>query len=97
MRRRIKYFEPSEFVCDGVECYDKMTDSLLLSLEAARQIAGIPFHINSSWRSDLANERVGGKPNSAHTRGNAVDIACGNSSGMSKLRYQEGPHLHLYV
>ena len=80
MKRRIKYFEPSEFVCDGVECFDKMSDNLLLSLEAARQIAGIPFHINSSYRDKDTNERVGGEPNSAHTRGNAVDIACGNSS-----------------
>ena len=80
MKRRIKYFEPSEFVCDGVECYDKMSDDLLRLLSVARHAAGIPFKINSSWRSEAANKRVGGKPNSAHTRGNAVDIACTNSS-----------------
>ena len=80
MSRRIKHFEPSEFTCNGVECYEQMSDNLLLSLGVARQIAGIPFHINSSWRDEDTNQRVGGKPNSAHLRGNAVDIACANSS-----------------
>ena len=80
MRRKIKHFSESEFTCNGVECYDLMSDELLISLEVARTIAGIPFHINSSWRDKVTNERVGGKPNSAHTRGTAVDIACANSS-----------------
>ena len=80
MSRKIKHFEPSEFVCNGIECYEQMSDDLLLSLGTARQIAGIPFHINSSWRDKDTNQRVGGKPNSAHLRGNAVDIACTNSS-----------------
>ena len=80
MRITIKHFSEGEFTCDGVECYDLMSDELLLKLETARVIAGIPFTINSSWRSKAANERVGGKSNSAHLRGNAVDIACANSS-----------------
>ena len=78
--RPIKHFSESEFTCNGVECYDLMSDELLLKLGTARIIAGIPFHINSSWRDKATNERVGGKPNSAHLRGNAVDIACANSS-----------------
>ena len=80
MRRKIKHFTPEEFTCNGVECYDLMSDELLIKLEVARTIAGIPFHITSSWRDKETNDRVGGKPNSAHTRGNAVDILCSNSS-----------------
>jgi len=80
MNRRIKHFESSEFTCNGIECYDKMSDNLLLSLGTARVIAGIPFHLNSSWRDEDTNQLAGGKPNSAHLRGNAVDIACANSS-----------------
>ena len=80
MRRKIKHFSAEEFTCNGVECYDLMSDELLIKLEVARTIAGVPFHINSSWRDRATNERVGGKSNSAHLRGNAVDIACANSS-----------------
>jgi uncharacterized protein YcbK (DUF882 family) len=83
--RKIKYFEPSEFTCNGVECYDLMSDDLLLKLDLAREIAGIPLHINSSWRDKATNERVGGAKNSAHLRGTAVDIACGNSSNRYKI------------
>lgn len=85
MIRRIKYFEPSEFTCNGIECYDLMSDELLRHLSIARQIAGIPFHINSSWRDKETNQRTGGKPNSAHLRGNAVDIACANSYDRHKI------------
>jgi zinc D-Ala-D-Ala carboxypeptidase len=85
MRITIKHFSESEFTCDGVECYDLMSDELLLKLETARVIAGIPFHLNSSWRSKAYNDSLeNSSPNSAHLRGNAVDIACANSSD----RYQ---------
>jgi len=80
MKRKIKYFSADEFTCNGVECYDLMSDDLLIKLDLAREIAGIPFNINSSWRDKATNEREGGKPNSAHLRGNAVDISCANSS-----------------
>jgi uncharacterized protein YcbK (DUF882 family) len=79
MKRKVKHFSEDEFTCNGVECYDLMSDDLLIKLDEARTIAGIPFIINSSWRDKATNERVGGKPNSAHTRGNAVDIHCNNS------------------
>jgi uncharacterized protein YcbK (DUF882 family) len=85
MRRKIKHFEPSEFTCNGVECYDLMSDELLIKLEVARTIAGIPFHVNSAWRDADTNQRVGGKTNSAHLRGNAVDIACADSSDRFKI------------
>lgn len=85
MRRKIKHFSPSEFTCNGVECYDLMSDDLLIKLDLARTIADIPFHINSSYRDKETNERVGGKTNSAHTRGTAVDISCANSSNRYKI------------
>jgi len=80
MNQKIKHFEPYEFTCNGVECYEQMSENLLLNLELARSIADIPFHVNSAWRDKDTNQRVGGKTNSAHLRGNAVDIACANSA-----------------
>ena len=72
----MNYFIPEEFTCDGKNCYNKMNNKLLRMLNEAREFADIPFVITSSWRSKSHNMEIGGKPNSAHLRGNAIDIAC---------------------
>lgn len=51
-----------------------MNEETLMMLDKAREIAGVPFKINSGVRTEEHNEKVGGKPNSAHTRGYAFDI-----------------------
>jgi|TARA_R110000751_G_scaffold78796_1_gene159001 zinc D-Ala-D-Ala carboxypeptidase len=82
---RLKFFQPEEFECDGVNCFDKMSPLLLSMLDMAREMSGTPFQITSSWRSIDKNLNVGGKPNSAHLRGNAVDIACKNSQARFEI------------
>jgi hypothetical protein len=47
---------------------------LALFLEDVRKLLGKPLHINSAYRSPLANEAVGGKKTSQHCRGTAADI-----------------------
>lgn len=47
---------------------------LALFLEDVRKILDKPIHINSAYRSPLANEAVGGKKTSQHCRGAAADI-----------------------
>jgi hypothetical protein len=47
---------------------------LALFLEDVRKILDKPIHINSAYRSPLANEAVGGKKTSQHCRGTAADI-----------------------
>lgn len=81
----LKYFSPKEFKCDGVECFNKMDEELLAMLDIARETAGIPFKINSSWRSEEYNKELAKRgykvaKNSPHLRGYAVDIHCTNSS-----------------
>ena len=71
---RSKYFTEKE-----VNCFDKMNKTLIDMLEQAREVAGVPFKITSSWRSPEWNAEIGGKSNSAHLRGTAVDIACNTS------------------
>lgn len=56
-----------------------MDRNFLQKLDNARGIAGIPFKINSGYRSREHNEKVGGKPKSSHLVGKAVDIAYSNS------------------
>lgn len=58
---------------------DKMDKEFLLKLDRAREVAQIPFKINSAWRSVEENKDAGGKPNSSHLKGLAVDISVTNS------------------
>ena|SRR3990167_3029418 len=51
-----------------------MQKSTLEMLDKARGLADIPFVINSGFRTDVHNRRVGGVDSSAHTGGYAVDI-----------------------
>lgn len=43
-------------------------------LEPLRKHFGKPIHINSGFRCKALNEKVGGAPNSYHTKGRAADI-----------------------
>ena len=66
-----KYFKEID---DG-----NMNKEFLLRLDEARERAGIPFVINSAYRSPEHNAKIGGKPNSSHLKGLAVDISVTNS------------------
>ena len=52
-----------------------MDNDFLQMLDMAREIANIPFKINSGYRTKEHNEKVGGKPQSSHLVGKATDIA----------------------
>ncbi len=62
--------------------------SSLDKLQAARTLAGKPFHINSGYRDPVYNARVGGAADSMHKKGQAFDISL---AGFSK------PELHGYL
>ena len=68
---KMKWFKESEF-----NEFSKMQPELLSRLDNARDLAGIPFYITSSYRSPDYNSLHGGVRNSAHTRGFAVDVRC---------------------
>lgn len=72
-----KYFKLEEFDCP---CCGKNNteEELILRLDKARHIAGIPFIVNSGCRCEKHNEEVGGKKKSNHLKGLAADIACKN-------------------
>lgn len=72
----IRHFTRDEFgYADGVE----PARELVLMLDSAREIAGVPFRISSGIRSREHNDRIGGAPNSAHVTGEAVDIRTENT------------------
>jgi len=74
--RAFKNFKPYEFDSpDAPGSGMNMRLSTLVMLQNARNIANIPFKINSGYRTIAHNNKVNGVKNSAHTRGYAVDIA----------------------
>jgi len=75
----LKHFKPEEFAC---KCCGKIkVDSWFgTKLDRAREIAGVAFVITSGYRCPTYNISVGGKKNSAHVHGKAVDILASNST-----------------
>lgn len=73
-----KYFSWSEFDSpDSPGSGEKyMNYQFVKQLDEAREISGVPFKINSGYRTPDHNAKVGGVKNSAHTKGLAADIAC---------------------
>lgn len=63
-----KYFTEKEVV--------GLKSEFVSILDKARDIAQTPFKITSGFRSPEKNVQVGGVPNSSHTKGLAVDLAC---------------------
>lgn len=76
------YFKASEFKCKCGACkmgLRDMDETFVQRLDLARSIAKTPFTINSAVRCETHNERSGGRKNSAHLSGHAVDIRCTDS------------------
>lgn len=76
-KSKYKYFSANEVV--------GLNHELVVLLDQARGKAGIPFSINSGYRSPEHNARVGGVPGSAHTKGLAVDLRARNGQEIYKI------------
>jgi zinc D-Ala-D-Ala carboxypeptidase len=76
-RAGYRYFKQYEIV--------GLKPELVKMLDDARHIAGIPFKINSGFRTKEHNKKVGGVEDSAHLTGLAVDISCTNDSNRYKI------------
>jgi zinc D-Ala-D-Ala carboxypeptidase len=71
----LKYFKLSEFDSPDLPgSGSQMDEQFLQTLDKVREVAQIPFHVNSGYRSSYQNKLDGGKPDSAHLRGKASDI-----------------------
>jgi len=51
----------------------------------ARSIARVPFHINSGYRCERRNQKVGGTSDSAHMMGLAADIKAEDSTARFRI------------
>ncbi|SDO04213.1 Peptidase M15 [Desulfonauticus submarinus] len=80
----IRHFKPHEFKCPCCgRC--EIKEEAILALDMAREMAGVPFRITSGFRCEKHNREVGGKPDSAHLGGWAVDIRATNSKARYKI------------
>jgi len=66
---QLRHFRASEFSAP-----ERMDALFLAWLDAAREMAGVPFVITSDWRSPQENAAAGGYERSLHLRGRAVDL-----------------------
>ena len=71
----MKYFKLDEFKCPCCG-QNNIENELVYLLDKARGLAHVPFVVNSGYRCSKHNKEVGGKPNSSHLNGTAVDIKC---------------------
>ena len=71
----MKHFKISEFDSPDLPGSGaNMNHKFLEMLDDARERAGVPFRINSGFRTVAHNKKAGGVSNSPHTRGFAADI-----------------------
>lgn len=57
-----------------------MDEEFLRMIDAARELAGMPFIINSGFRTPAHNRAVGGSDTSSHMSGYAADIRATSSN-----------------
>ena len=71
----MEYFDISEFESpDEMGSGEKMDKVFIHILDKARKKAGIPFKVLSGYRTKEWNLKVGGRIDSSHLRGYAVDL-----------------------
>jgi zinc D-Ala-D-Ala carboxypeptidase len=74
------YFSKEEMQCHCCDFIGEGAEHLADRLDDVRSKMKIPMKIVSWSRCEKHNKEVGGEDNSAHLRGNAVDIACPNTN-----------------
>ena len=70
-----KYFKQGEFACKCGCGFDNINPLLVQKLDIIREKMGTPLKVTSGCRCASYNKSVKGKPDSAHVKGNAADIA----------------------
>lgn len=72
-----KYFKDAEFQFCTPPCrLHHMNPDFMSRLDHAREVAGVPFMLNSAYRTVNWEIKQGRAGTSSHTKGLAVDIDC---------------------
>lgn len=76
-----RYFKDVEFKRARPSCsLSDMDLSFMVRLDMARDIAGVPFIVNSAYRSVEFEKQKGRSGTSSHCKGLAIDIRCTDSA-----------------
>lgn len=75
------YFTYEEFDQPGIpgSGKEKMDTRLIMILDNMRHRSQIPYKINSGFRTEAYNKKIGGVKNSSHIKGKAADISAADS------------------
>lgn len=83
---KYRYFDWRDFERCTPRCSEEqMNEKFMRKLDKARDKAGIPFILNSAYRSVIWEKTKGRSGTSSHTKGVAVDIRCDNSNDRFKI------------
>lgn len=74
-----KHFKPAEI--------EGLKGELVAKIDFAREVSGVPYIINSGFRTPEHNKEIGGAPDSAHLKGLAVDISAKDKKTRSMIVY----------
>ena len=73
----MKYFNYEEFDSPDIQGSGQLMDPKLIKMiDEAREIYGKPIRVNSGYRTESHNHKVGGVSSSSHLKGLAIDVAC---------------------
>lgn len=80
-----RFFTDNDFFTASPKCkITDMNDEFLQQLDKARDIAKVPFIVNSAYRTVEHEKKQGRDGSSSHTKGIAVDLKANNS----RVRYR---------
>lgn len=90
MEQLTKNFNSFEFYCkDGTPVpamYKQNMESLAENLQVLRDYFNLPIHINSAYRTESHNRKIGGSPNSQHLLCKAADIVIASKTPKQVVR-----------
>ena|SRR5699024_5197993 len=73
----LRYFSLNDFDSpDEPGSYKNMKRSMMLLIDSIRKDIGRPIIVNSAYRTEKHNEKVGGVESSSHRNGWALDVHC---------------------
>ena len=83
MAQDTKNFKVSEFACKC--CGKNLIDQRVINMaQEIRDKLGVAVRVNSGYRCEAHNAKVGGVKGSKHTKGRACDLSC--SLGAQKMK-----------
>lgn len=87
----MEYFKKHEFGCEMPAEVEANIEALVANvLDPVREAYGKPIYVNSGYRCEAHNRKVGGVSKSQHMRGEAADIHCDDNAKLAKLIVQQG-------